>query len=64
MNIVKDPKRLALVVIDTARQRYTRYIGAQKDASVEGDWLTENEVEHFRINPRDFMGIHCQPEVA
>lgn len=59
MSIVKDPKRLALVVIDTALQRYTRYVGAQKDYAVEGDWLTENEVEHFRINPIDFMNVHC-----
>ena len=64
MSIIKEPKRLALVVIDTARQRYTRYVGAQQDRSIEGDWLTEKEVEHFRINPSDFMSMHCEPEVA
>jgi hypothetical protein len=64
MSIVKDPKRLALVVIDTARQRYTRYVGSQRDHAIEGDWLTDREVEHFRINPRDFMNMHCEPEVA
>lgn len=64
MSIVTNPKRLALVVIDTARQRYTRYLGAQKDHSIEGDWLTEREVEHFRINPLDFICTHCETEVA
>lgn len=64
MSIVKDPKRLALVVIDTALQRYTRYVGKQRDRIVQGAPMTETEIEHFRINPTDFIGIHCQPEVA
>jgi hypothetical protein len=64
MSIVRDPKRLALVVIDTARKRYTRYVGAQQDRAVEGAWMTEREVEHFRINPRDFIAAHIGPEAA
>jgi hypothetical protein len=64
MSIVKDPKRLALVVIDTALQRYTRYVGAQQDRVVQGAWMSEREVEHFRINPRDFIEMHCGPEAA
>jgi hypothetical protein len=64
MSIVKDPKRLALVVIDSARLRYTRYVGAQQDRIVEGAPMTEREVEHFRINPSDFIAVHCGPEAA
>jgi hypothetical protein len=64
MSIIKEPKRLALVVIDTASMRYSRYIGTQKDRVVEGAAMSATEVEHFRINPFDFIAIHCQPEVA
>jgi hypothetical protein len=64
MSIVKNPKRLALVVIDTARQRYTRYVGVQQDRIVQGAPMTAQEVEHFRINPSDFIAVHCGPEAA
>lgn len=64
MSIVKDPKRLALVVIDTVRQRYTRYVGAEQDRIVQGAWMSERDVEHFRINPTDFIAMNCGPEAA
>ncbi|WP_321905162.1 hypothetical protein [Paraburkholderia tropica] len=64
MNLVKEPKRLALVVIDTARQRFTRYVGNQPDRIIECAGMTERDVEHFRINPSDFIAIHCGPDAA
>ncbi|MGF6837024.1 hypothetical protein QF001_000891 [Paraburkholderia youngii] len=64
MRTIKDPKRLALVVIDTARQRYTRYVGNVADRIVEGAGMAPSDVEHFRINPSDFIRMHCGPEAA
>jgi hypothetical protein len=61
---IEQHSRLALVVIDTASLRYTRYVGAQQDRIVAGAAMTESEVEHFRINPTDFIEMHIGPEAA
>lgn len=55
---------LALVVIDCERNRYSRYLGTTLHRAVEGRELTGGEVEHFRINPTDFIQTHCGPAAA
>lgn len=56
--------KLALVVIDTRSLTYSRYIGTKRDRIVSSALMTESEVEHFRINPTDFIEIHCGPSAA
>jgi hypothetical protein len=57
---MQSPKsNLALVVIDTKTWVYSRFVGNQFDKAVGGALLTESQVEHFRINPRDFLEFYC-----
>lgn len=56
--------KLALVVIDTETLTYTRYVGTKQGRIVRGARMTVSDVEHFRINPTDFIEVHCGPDAA
>jgi hypothetical protein len=67
MNETFTRKHTTLVLVDCERLRYSRYVGAFQDRVVEaldGRVLTSDEIEHFRINPSDFIETHCRPESA
>ncbi|HEX8895271.1 MAG TPA: hypothetical protein VF783_18235 [Terriglobales bacterium] len=48
--------RTPLLVIDTATNTYTRYIGTHRVSKWQGAPLNAGEVEALRADPADFFG--------
>jgi hypothetical protein len=56
MKTIVKPR--SFIVIDGAAQTYAHYVGNKLTAKVlsTAGGLSSNEVEHFRVDPKGFLG--------